>query len=155
MKEKKVLIISTGGTIGGEIASNVKECQPEDQARRFPEILKDIIDYISCAFSINIIINHFELCELDSSNIDSKIWTELSNKIKTEYDNFDSFIITHGTNTLGYTSSALSFALANLRKPVILTGSQVPSGLPGSDAIINLENALRIAVYDSLDFNDD
>jgi len=59
---------------------------------------------------------------------------------------FDAFLITHGTNTMGYTAAALSFSLLNLDKPVIITGSQVPSGMPGSDALMNLENALRVSV---------
>jgi len=73
-------------------------------------------------------------------------WKELTKIIKNNYDIFDAFIITHGTNTLGYTSAALSFSFPNLNKPIILTGSQTPFGLPGSDALNNLTNAIRIAV---------
>ena len=57
------------------------------------------------------------------------------------------FLIAHGTNTMGYTTAALSFALENLNKPVIVTGAQVPAGFPGSDSQTNLENALRVSVY--------
>jgi L-asparaginase len=71
----------------------------------------------------------------------------LIDKIIEQYDNYNAFVITHGTNTLGYTSSALSFALGRLGKPVILTGSQVSFSYPGSDALMNLENAIRIAAY--------
>jgi L-asparaginase len=71
--------------------------------------------------------------------------------IKEKYDDYNSFIITHGTNTLGYTCAALSFALANPNKPIVLTGSQVPSGMPGTDALTNLNNAMRVAVWPRLD----
>ena len=84
---------------------------------------------------------------MDSSDITPKHWIDLVNLIEVNYDEYDSFIVTHGTNTLGYTCAALSFAFANLNKPVILTGSQVPSGMPGSDALTNLNNAIRVAVW--------
>ncbi len=71
----------------------------------------------------------------------------MADLIYKKYDEFDAFIITHGTNTLGYSCAALSFAFANLNKPVVLTGSQVPSGMPGSDALTNLNNAMRVAVW--------
>ncbi len=85
--------------------------------------------------------------QLDSSNIKSKHWKEIAEKICDLYDDFDSFVITHGTNTLGYTCAALSFALPNPNKPIILTGSQVPIGMPGSDAKANIENAIRVAAW--------
>jgi L-asparaginase len=85
------------------------------------------------------------LLSKDSSNIVPDDWDAIITTISHEYDAYDAFLITHGTNTLGYTSAALSFALGNLGKPVVLTGAQVPYGETGSDAVMNLENAARVA----------
>ena len=68
-------------------------------------------------------------------------------KIRDDYDDYDSFIVLHGTNTMGYTAAALSFALENINKPVIITGAQVPLGYLGTDAVTNLVNSLRLAVW--------
>ena len=88
-----------------------------------------------------------ELFNVDSSNIIPENWKLLIDTIVESYDKFDAFIILHGTNTMGYTCSALSFAFENINKPVIVTGAQVPLGYLGSDAITNLINSLRIAVW--------
>ena len=83
----------------------------------------------------------------DSSDITPKHWEQLADLIFEKFDEFESFVITHGTNTLGYTCAALSFAFHNLGKPIILTGSQVPMDDPGSDALTNLQNAIRVATW--------
>ena len=145
METKKVLLITTGGTIAGNVASTKKEGELLKESDQFSELLSDALTSIKSTSNIDVVIEHFPLCDIDSSNVMPSHWKDLAQKIKDSYDDFDSFIITHGTNTLGYTTSALSFSLANLDKPVILTGSQVPAGMPGSDAITNLENALRVA----------
>ena len=67
---------------------------------------------------------------------------------KRQYDNYDGSVVTHGTNTLAFSSAALSFALPNLDKPVVLTGAQVPFGVAGSDASLNLQNAIRVAAHE-------
>lgn len=144
--EKKVLLITMGGTISGKVAASIVEGEQIKGSDQFRTVLEDTIVSIENTSGIKAIIDHYELCEIDSSNIMPDQWTELSKVIKDEYDNFDAFIITHGTNTMGYTSAAITFALANLDKPVIITGSQVPAGMPGSDAIANLENSLRVAM---------
>lgn len=145
MIERKVLLITMGGTIAGKVASTHLEGEHIIGSDQFRTVLDETIVSIADTSGVQVIIDHKELCNIDSSNIMPKHWTALSQMIKDEYDHFDSFIVTHGTNTMGYTSAALSFALANLDKPVIITGSQVPAGMPGSDAITNLENSLRIA----------
>jgi L-asparaginase len=71
-------------------------------------------------------------------------WTVLIDSLAADYENYDGFIVAHGTNTMGYTCSAVSFALNNLDNPVIFTGSQVSFNIPGSDAVTNLDNILRI-----------
>lgn len=82
---------------------------------------------------------------LDSSNMHPKIWTELAELIKEKYNEFDGFVILHGSDTMSYTASALSFMLQNLAKPVVLTGSQLPIGEIRTDAKENLISALEIA----------
>jgi len=135
-----------GGTIAGNVAATKKEGECIRGENEFSIILADTCTSIKNTSGINVIIDHFPLCNIDSSDILPEQWIALASKIKEEYDNYDAFIVTHGTNTMGYTSAALSFSLANLDKPVIITGSQVPAGMPGSDAIMNLENTLRVAV---------
>lgn len=82
----------------------------------------------------------------DSSNMISKDWELIISSIYDNYDDYDVFIVTHGTNTMGYATAAVSYALGNLGKPVIFTGSQVSYGIPGTDAIMNLENIIRVIV---------
>lgn len=81
----------------------------------------------------------------DSSNIDPGVWVKMAEIIEESYDDFDGFVILHGTDTMAYTASALSFMLENLAKPVILTGSQLPIGLLRTDGRENLITAIEIA----------
>lgn len=81
----------------------------------------------------------------DSSNIDPGVWIKIAEIIEESYDDFDGFVILHGTDTMAYTASALSFMLENLAKPVILTGSQLPIGLLRTDGRENLITAIEIA----------
>ena len=146
MISKKVLLITTGGTIAGNVAATQKEGARIKSSDEFSELLSNTLDTIKEKSGIDVEIEHCVLCDVDSSDIMPENWVELADKIKESYFKYDAFIITHGTNTLSYTASALSFSLANLDKPVILTGSQIPAGMPGSDAVSNLENSLRVAV---------
>lgn len=143
----KIVLISTGGTIAGHVAKDKTDSQKIRRADDFSEIIQPTISYFKEKWNVNIEIESFELCNMDSSDILPMQWVELVNLIVKNYDNCDSFIITHGTNTMGYTCAALSFALANLNKPVILTGAQIPYGIPGSDALTNLNNAIRLAIW--------
>lgn len=81
----------------------------------------------------------------DSSNIDPDVWVKMAEIIENSYDDFDGFVVLHGTDTMAYTASALSFMLENLGKPVILTGSQLPIGLLRTDGRENLITAIDIA----------
>ena len=148
MATKEILLINTGGTIAGNVAKDKQDSQQIRKAEDFSEIIKPTISYFKEKWDQDVVItscNPFP--PVDSSDILQDHWIILVNTIVENYDKFDSFIITHGTNTLGYTCAAMSFALANLNKPVILTGSQVPSGMPGSDALTNLNNAIRVALW--------
>jgi L-asparaginase len=137
---RKLLLISTGGTISQEkdehgIAHPVESKGAEAFSAKLSEI----------ANTFNIEIVPRGILNKDSSNIIPADWDLMINTIVAEYEDYDAFIITHGTNTLGYTCAALAFALGKLGKPVIVTGSQVSYGYPGSDALMNLENAIRVA----------
>lgn len=148
MTDHRMLIISTGGTIAGEVAKDKKiEGYEIAKADKFSETLGPTLEYIMKDQTINIIPTAHEFAEVDSSDILPKHWKGLADLIHEKYDEFDSFIITHGTNTMGYTSAALSFALYNSGKPIVLTGSQVPIAIPGSDASTNLDNAIRVAIW--------
>lgn len=138
--------MSTGGTIAGNVASDTKTIDGVRGSEEFAEIIRATVSSIEKRWGVKPVFTAREITNVDSSNITPDVWMKLATTVKEEYDNYDSFIITHGTNTLGYTCSALSFALPNLDKPVVLTGSQVPQGEPGTDALTNLNNAVRVAV---------
>ncbi len=82
---------------------------------------------------------------IDSSSMNPKHWGEIAEVIERHYDSVDGFVVLHGTDTMAYTASALSFMLENLRKPVIITGSQLPIGEVRTDGEENLITALQIA----------
>ena len=92
---------------------------------------------------------HYKIIEfeniIDSSNMNPEYWLQIASSIETYYNDFDAFIILHGTDTMAYTASALSFILENLAKTVIITGSQVPLSLMRNDAYNNLLNSIIIA----------
>ncbi len=85
---------------------------------------------------------------IDSSNSTPEHWQQIGEIIHQEYNNYDGFLITHGTNTMAYTASALSFSLQNLGKPVVLTGAQIPAEIISTDGRNNLVNALRVCTMD-------
>lgn len=85
---------------------------------------------------------------IDSTNMTHVQWEKFVDEIQKEYDNYDGFLITQGTNTLAYASSALSFALQGIGKPVVITGAQIPAEVISTDGRNNLVNALRVATMD-------
>lgn len=144
--DKKILIISTGGTISqihtqkGIAISNAKSFKGDT----FSNILNNFKEELNID-----VIDSRTILNKDSSNIVPEDWKKIIDTIVEEYDNYTAFIVTHGTNTMGYTCSAISFAIENLGKTIIFTGSQVSYGMIGTDAIMNLENALRIIADDN------
>ena len=159
----RLLLITTGGTIAGNVATedagdvvDVEEKIKQD-ASGFQRMIAPTRSYLEQELGKGIEIDAYAdengdpLCDIDSSDIEPQVWKKVADVIHEKFDEYDSFIITHGTNTLGYTCAALSFSVVNSGKPIILTGSQVPAGLPGTDALTNLENALRVAVWERSD----
>jgi len=136
--KRKVLIIYTGGTIGMVNDPKTKTLVPfdfENITKNVPELRR--FNFIVKSLSFNPII--------DSSAMEPDIWIRLGKIIEDNYHSFDGFVILHGTDTMAFTASALSFMLHNLRKSVILTGSQLPLGDIRTDGKENLLTALEIA----------
>jgi len=85
------------------------------------------------------------VANLDSSDVGPELWTDLATRIEAAYDDYDGFVVVHGTDTMSYTASALSFALEDIGKPVILTGAQRPLTALRTDARRNLADAVELA----------
>jgi L-asparaginase len=134
----KILIIYTGGTIGMVNDPQSGTLIPFD----FGQIQQNVPELARLNYDLE--VHSFDPI-LDSSNMDAKVWVELAHIIQKNYQAFDGFVILHGSDTMAYTASALSFMLENLAKPVVLTGSQLPIGEIRTDAKENLITALEIA----------
>lgn len=136
---KNILLLQTGGTIAMHIDRGETELNPD----RWGELLCREIPELEGIARIEIRKAFFE----DSSDINHTHWTTLCRTIADHYEEYDGFVILHGTDTMAYTASALSFGLQDLSKPVILTGSQVPMSSIRSDARRNLVNAIELATH--------
>ncbi|MDT0594047.1 asparaginase [Glaciecola petra] len=139
MPKKHIYVAYTGGTIGMKPSS--KGYVPA--AGYLSETLKKMPEFHRAEMP-NFTINEYEHL-LDSSDMVPSDWQLIANDIAKHYEAYDGFIILHGTDTMAYTSSALSFMFENLNKPVIITGSQIPLAQLRSDGQANLLNALYIA----------
>jgi L-asparaginase len=138
LMRSKVLIIYTGGTIGMAEDVATGALAPLDFAHlsaQIPELKK---------FDIDLSVHSFETL-IDSSDMHPDRWVQLAQVIFDNYGSYDGFVILHGTDTMAYTASALSFMLENLGKPVILTGSQLPIGTIRTDGKENLVTSIEIA----------
>ena len=136
--KSSILIIYTGGTIGMREDPVERTLKPFDFGQimdEVPELRKFACRIDSYAFDPLI----------DSSDVEPAMWQALASLIGERYDDYDGFVVLHGTDTMSYTASALSFMLEDLEKPVVLTGSQLPIGLPRTDGKENLVSAVEIA----------
>ncbi|MDN3664245.1 asparaginase [Algibacter miyuki] len=136
--QPNILLIYTGGTIG-----MVKDFKTGAlKVFNFKNIIKNIpeLQLLDC----NIETFSFEK-PIDSSNMNPKYWVQMVEVIEKHYDAFDGFVVLHGSDTMSYTASALSFMLENLAKPVIFTGSQLPIGDLRTDAKENLITSIQVA----------
>ncbi|HVV55787.1 MAG TPA: asparaginase [Mucilaginibacter sp.] len=134
----QIQIIYTGGTIGMMTDPRTKTLKPIN----FEQIMENVpeLERLNCKIQVH----SFEQI-IDSSNMNPHIWCEIADLIRDNYDNVDGFVILHGSDTMAFTSSALSFMLENLSKPVIFTGSQLPISAVRTDAKENLMTAIEIA----------
>lgn len=147
-----VLVLNTGGTIGMQVGPRGFGPAPghlADQLERLPQFRSADAPRFTTPLSPLGKRIHFEIHEydplLDSSNVGMAEWAEIARDVQRHYDAYDGFVILHGTDTMAYTASALSFMLENLRKPVVLTGAQIPISQLRNDAHDNLLGALLIA----------
>ena len=133
-----ILLIYTGGTIGMRQDPSDGTLKPFD----FSQILAEVPELGK--FAVRIDTFTFDPL-IDSSDVEPSLWQSLARLIKDKYDMYDGFVILHGTDTMAYSASALSFMLENLSKPVIFTGSQLPIGVPRTDGKENLVSSVEIA----------
>jgi len=134
----QILIIYTGGTIGMMSDPKTKVLKPIN----FEQIMDNVpeLERLNCRIKV-----HSYEQIIDSSNMNPAIWSELATLIQDNYDDVDGFVILHGSDTMAFTASALSFMLENLSKPIIFTGSQLPISAIRTDAKENLMTAIEIA----------
>lgn len=135
---KKILLIGTGGTIASEVTESglAPELTTEQLLNHIPQIA-EICD-VTC----------LELLHLDSTNMRPEHWLAMVRCIRDHYDDYDGFVLTHGTDTMAYTAAALSYLIQKSPKPIILTGAQKPMGFDSTDSKVNLTDAIRCAAED-------
>ena len=132
---KNILVIGTGGTIASEMASD--GLAPELTASQLLQYVPQIRDFCTPTCK--------QIFSIDSTNMAPSRWLQIAACIREHYDEYDGFVITHGTDTMAYTAAALSYLIQRSPKPIILTGAQKPIGSDNTDSKINLEDAFRCA----------
>lgn len=136
--QTKILLVYTGGTIGMAKDYGDQSLKPfnfDNLLKRIPEL-----SLLDCSFDYS----SFET-PIDSSDMKPEYWVEIAHTIRDNYEAYDGFVVLHGTDTMAYTASALSFMIDNLEKPVIFTGSQLPIGDLRTDAKENLITSIQLA----------
>ena len=135
---KRVLLIGTGGTIASQVTDDglAPELTTEQLLSHLPTVSE--ICRVEC----------LQLLNLDSTNIAPAHWLEMAKCVQEHYEDYDGFVITHGTDTMAYTAAALSYLIQKSPKPIVLTGAQKPMGFDSTDSKVNLTDALRCAAED-------
>lgn len=133
---KKILIVATGGTIASMPQEDglAPELSGQDLIQRVPE-LKGLCD-----------ITTVQPMNIDSTNMRPRDWLTIASVIAERYDEFDGFVILHGTDTMAYSAAALSYLLQDSPKPIVLTGSQQPMAAPFTDAQLNVYQSIIFAL---------
>lgn len=144
MTKSAILLIYTGGTIGMKVDEELQALTPFD----FSQILEEVPELKKFAYRID---THTFSPLIDSSDVEPSLWVSLAELIEQKYDEYDGFVILHGTDTMAYSASALSFMTEGLTKPVIFTGSQLPIGSPRTDGKENLISSVEIAAAKDAD----
>lgn len=133
-----ILLIYTGGTIGMKVNPDTLALAPFD----FSHILEEVPELKKFGYKLD---SYSFDPVIDSSDADIPFWRDLCRVIENNYDKYDGFVVLHGTDTMSYTASAVSFMLENLGKPIIFTGSQLPIGMLRTDGKENLISSIEIA----------
>jgi L-asparaginase len=136
---KKILMIGTGGTIASK--STPGGLHPQMS-------LDEILSYVPSISGL-CEVDTYQLCNIDSTNMAPEIWTSLVALIKDKYDLYDGFVICHGTDTMAYTASALSYMIQDSPKPIAITGAQRPINMEITDSKTNLYDSFLYAASDS------
>ena len=132
---KKILLLGTGGTIASVATKD--GLTPAITAEELLAYLPDL--------SSSIEVDAVQLFNLDSTNIEVEHWLAMAKAIEQHYADYDGFVLCHGTDTMAYSSAALSYLIQHSSKPIVLTGSQKPINLDSTDARVNLRDAIRFA----------
>ncbi|MDD4319526.1 MAG: asparaginase [Candidatus Peribacteraceae bacterium] len=140
MPRAKIALLYVGGSIGMVVNRRTGRIEPVESLaeihRAIPEMQREVA------------LEFFTLANVGSSEVTPELWVVVAEKIRALYDRFDGFVVVHGTNTMSYTAAALSFALQNLSKPVVLTGALLPLNELTGDGRMNLIYAIRAAQMD-------
>lgn len=137
---KKILLLTTGGTIA---------CTKETGIFRPSLSGRNILSFVPDACK-EANIDIVEVLNIDSSNMQPGDWVHIAKTIKGMADNYDGIVVLHGTDTMAYTTSAISFMTIGNKIPIVFTGSQLPIAFAGSDAEKNLQDAILVACYSGL-----
>ena len=145
MNKRKILLIYTGGTIGMNRNPATGALEPFD--------FRHLLEHVPELQQLDAVVDNGQLTTddgqplppIDSSNMTPALWSNLAQCIASRYDDYDGFVVLHGTDTMAYTASAMSFLLENLTKPVIFTGSQLPIDQLRTDGKENIITAVEIA----------
>lgn len=140
MARAKIALLYVGGSIGMKVNQKTGRIEPLESLSEVHRFLPELQREVSLKF--------FSIANVGSSEINPDHWVELALTIQREYDKFDGFVVIHGTNTMSYTASALSFALQGLSKPIVFTGALMPINDLAGDGRMNLIFAIRAAQLD-------
>ena len=135
---KKILLIATGGTIASQ--SGIDGLTPQIQAEGLLKCVPEVFSI--CQPSA------IQIYNIDSTNITPNHWIQLATAIRENYDNYDGFVVCHGTDTMSYTAAMLSYMVQHSPKPIVLTGSQQPIDKEDTDGRINLRDSFLYAASD-------
>ena len=138
MEKKKILHIGTGGTIASE--QSATGLAPELTSEQLLRFIPDISAFCD--------VDCLQLMSLDSTNIQPKHWVRIAVAIRERYDQYDGFVVSHGTDTMAYTAAAMSYLVAGSPKPIVFTGAQKPIGFDTTDSKQNLRDAFTVAASD-------
>ena len=140
MPRTKIALLYVGGSIGMVMNQKTGRIEPMESLSIIHRAIPDLQKEVSLEF--------FSIANVGSSEVTPVHWVEIAKKIEDLYEDFEGFVVVHGTNTMSYTAAALSFALQNLRKPVILTGALLPINDIAGDGRMNLIFAIKAAQLD-------
>ncbi len=135
---KHILLIATGGTIA---------CKRGESGLKPVLSSEELLAFVPSAKAF-CLADTLQLFNIDSTNIQPKHWLAIAGAIEEHYDDYDGFVICHGTDTMAYTAAALSYLIQNSRKPIVITGAQKPIDMEITDAKTNLADSLRFASCD-------